>query len=110
MQAVTITQITPTELTTLIESSVKNVLEAQKNQTSNSLESWFDIDELCAYLPDKPVKATVYGWVHNNVIPYSKGTKKLRFLKSEIDEWLKSGRKQTVSEINANAHKYLKSN
>lgn len=24
---------------------------------------WMDLDQLCAYLPDKPSKATVYGWV-----------------------------------------------
>lgn len=56
-------------------------------------EKWFDLKELCAYLPDKPSKMTVYGWVHNQSIPHRKGAKKLRFLKSEIDTWLKCGKK-----------------
>ena len=59
---------------------------------------WFNLDELVAYLPDRPAKATVYGWVHTSVIPYHKGAKKLRFLKSEIDKWMNEGRKTTTTE------------
>ncbi len=108
MQAVTITQITPTELGVLIEASVKSALENQKNNHTKTEKNWLDLKELCAYLPDKPVPTTVYGWVHNNLIPHGKGTKKLQFSKSEIDEWLKAGRKQTVAEINQEAGSYLK--
>jgi len=81
------------------------------NQTTTSIPeeiSWFDIDQLRAYLPDKPVKATVYSWVHARSIPFYRGTKKLRFLKSEIDEWLKNGRQLTFSEIQFKAEGYLK--
>jgi excisionase family DNA binding protein len=52
-------------------------------------EQWFDLSELCQYHPDKPSKATVYTWVSMGLIPVHKGGKKLRFLKSEIDNWLK---------------------
>jgi len=46
-------------------------------------ECWFDLNQLCNYLPEKPAKATVYGWVHRGQVPYHKGGKRLRFLKSE---------------------------
>jgi excisionase family DNA binding protein len=62
-------------------------------------DCWFNIEELCLYLPDKPSKATVYGWVNRGLIPVHKGGKRLRFLKSEIDSWLLRGRKPTVFEI-----------
>jgi predicted DNA-binding transcriptional regulator AlpA len=70
-------------------------------------DRWFDLPELCDYLPDKPAKATVYGYVSANTIPCHKGAKKLRFLKSEIDTWLKQGRKKTVAEIEQETDQYL---
>lgn len=49
---------------------------------------WFNLVELCDYLPDRPAKQTVYSWVNQKKIPYHKKGKKLQFLKCEIDEWL----------------------
>lgn len=71
-------------------------------------DKWFDLVELCNYHPDKPKPQTVYGWVFSGKIPVNKGGKKLRFLKSEIDEWLKEGRKMTVAESSLKAEQYLK--
>lgn len=88
------------ELKTLI---VQNNQVPQQNS-----EQWFDLVELCNYHPDKPKPATVYGWVFAGKIPVNKGGKKLRFLKSEIDEWLKQGRKMTVAESSLKAEQYLK--
>lgn len=70
-------------------------------------DTWLNLNELCQYHPDKPSKQTVYGWVHAGLIPVHKGGKRLRFLKSEIDAWLKQGRKKTVAEISAEADQYL---
>ncbi|MBL0342688.1 MAG: helix-turn-helix domain-containing protein, partial [Bacteroidetes bacterium] len=71
-------------------------------------DRWLDLNELCIYHPDKPSKPTVYGWVNAGIIPVHKGGKKLRFLKSEIDAFLKLGRKQTLAEIASEADSYLK--
>lgn len=70
-------------------------------------DRWFDLEELCNYLPDKPTKQTVYRWVHLKAIPFHKGIKKLRFLKSEIDIWLKSARHKTMDEIRKETDEYL---
>lgn len=80
-----------------------------KSEQQAETDCWFDLNELCKYHPDKPSKATVYGWVNANTIPVHKGGKKLRFLKSEIDNWLKQGRKKTNAEIASEADNYLKS-
>jgi len=109
MQAVTITQITAHELETLIEDSIKRCLTVHKQLPQQQADQWFDLNELCNYLPDKPAKATAYGWVHSSSIPCHKGQgqKKLRFLKSEIDNWLRQGRKKTLAETASEADAYL---
>jgi excisionase family DNA binding protein len=108
MQAVTITQITPPEFQTLIENSIKKVLNSQLTVQPTETDRWFDLNELCEYHPDKPCKPTVYGWVNAGIIPVHKGGKKLRFLKSEIDSWLKQGRKKTLAETAGEAEQYCK--
>ena len=89
MKAVTITQITPEELESLIYKVVKEVLsEIKEFKPENIPDKWMNLSELCNYLPDKPSKATVYTWAKHGTIPVHKGCKKLRFLKSEIAKWL----------------------
>ena len=87
---------------------LKHLPEEQRQQPTE-IDCWFDLLELCEYIPDKPKPPTVYGWVHNGLIPVHKGTKKLRFLKSEIDNWIKQGRKKTLAETAIEADQYLKS-
>ena len=88
---------------------VREVLheKPQTTQPTKEPDIWLDIDGLCEYHPDKPKKPTVYGWVHSKSIPCHRGQKKLRFLKSEIDLWLKQGRKKTYSETALEADEYL---
>ncbi len=102
MQAVTITQITPFELESLIENSLRKIINADKPTTlTEPTDRWFNLDGLCEYLPDKPAKQTIYGKASKGEIPLYKDGKKLRFLKSEIDQWLKQGRKKTSVEVQA---------
>lgn len=93
-------------------SNIENVLidlsiKSKPTSTPEPTERWFNLNELCEYLPDKPTKATVYGWVSAKKIPHHKGGKKLRFLKSEIDRFLKQGKKQTIAEIEQDVEKLL---
>lgn len=91
MEAITIVKITPEELEMLIEKSVKKVLaELKELKQEESNDRWMNMQELCEYIPDRPSRATVYGWVNTKSIPVHKGGKKLRFLKSEIDKWMQS--------------------
>lgn len=93
MQAVTITQITPPELEALIDNIVKKAL-ASNNPVTNTQPSdkWMDLTELCSYIPGNPAKPTIFARMSE--IPHHKKGKQLYFLKSEIDEWLKTGRKK----------------
>ncbi len=85
---------------------LKHTPNKPKGQTET--DRWFDLNELCNYHPDKPSKPTVYGWVNARTIPVHKGGKKLRFLKSEIDNWLKQGKKKTFAETASEADNYIK--
>jgi excisionase family DNA binding protein len=89
-------------------SEIKRLLLEKSNEQSTEPDRWFDLKELCLYHPDKPSKPTVYGWVNAGTIPVHKGGKKLRFLKSEIDTWLRQGRKKTFAETAIEADQYLK--
>jgi excisionase family DNA binding protein len=89
---------------------LKTLLIQKNHEPQPTTEQWFDLGELCNYHPDKPKPATVYGWVFAGRIPVHKGGKKLRFLKSEIDEWLKQGKKMTIAESSLKAEQYLKKN
>lgn len=76
---------------------LENLIEASVSPKSDELQ-WLDINALCEYLPDKPAKQTVYGWVYEKKIPYHKKGKKLQFLKNEIDRWLLSEEPQEPQE------------
>lgn len=88
-----------------VEALEKALLE--KNETpSIPADRWFNIDELKVYLPDHPAKATIYGWVSKREIPFHKGGKKLRFLQSDIDKWLCSGKRKSEIELRDEANNY----
>lgn len=89
-------------------SEIKRLLLEKSNEQPIETDHWFDLNEFCIYHPDKPSKPTVYGWVNAGTIPVHKSGKKLRFLKSEIDNWLRQGRKKTLAETASEAEKYLK--
>ena len=93
-----------------IETLLLDLKHTPKEQGEPSeTDRWFDLNQLCTYHPDKPSKPTVYGWVHHGLIPVHKGSKKLRFLKSEIDNWIKQGRKKTLAETASEAAQYVQS-
>jgi predicted DNA-binding transcriptional regulator AlpA len=83
--------------------SLEKTLQTKEQQSNKVSDCWFNVDELIEYLSDKPAKATVYGWVSTRQIPHHKSSKKLRFLKSEIDKWLSSGKRKSEDELQAEA-------
>jgi len=68
------------------------LLENQSNKEAKEHDFLMTVAELQNYLPEKPARPTVYGWVNNRKIPYKKHGKTLYFQKSEVDKWLRNGR------------------
>ncbi len=85
-------------------------LETLLSETTSELpqtDKWFNLQELCEYLPDRPARQTVYGWIGKRLIPYHKKGKKLQFLKAEIDSWLKEDKRKSITELQAEAQNYV---
>jgi excisionase family DNA binding protein len=87
---------------------IKSLILKSNNLNPIETDCWFDLNELCNFHPDKPSKPTVYGWVNAGNIPVHKSGKKLRFLKSEIENWLRQGKKKTLNETASLADQYCK--
>ena len=87
--------------------NIERLLLEKSNNNQPLPDCWFDLNELVTYDPEKRSKPTFYGYVHERAIPFHKRGKKITFLKSEIDAWLKQGRKQTNSEVETEAQQYL---
>jgi excisionase family DNA binding protein len=85
---------------------IETLLIARQPEAQES-DRWLNLADLCNYHPDRPAKPTVYAWIGQRSIPYHKKGKKLMFLKSEIDAWLKEGRRKTAAEIQAEAQQYV---
>ena len=50
---------------------------------------------------------TIYGKVSRNEIPVNKQGKRLYFYKSELADWIRTGRKKTIAEINLAAEQTI---
>jgi excisionase family DNA binding protein len=83
------------------------LLDKQSKLEQPEADQWLNLDDLCKYHPDHPAKPTVYAWIGQRSIPYHKKGKKLMFLKSEIDNWLKEGRRKTAAEIQSEAEQFV---
>lgn len=103
-----ILQLDSEQFDNLVQNSVRKVLnEKQILASPTKSDQWFNLPEFCKYHPDKPTEPTVYGWVRDGLVPVHKGSKRLRFLKSEIDLWLKSGKRKTLAELSVEADQYI---
>lgn len=78
---------------------LESLLSATKSELPES-DKWFNLQELCSYLPDKPARQTVYGWIGQKLIPYHKKGKILKkniekFCNSKINAYLCNRNQQT---------------
>lgn len=64
-----------------------------------------DVSELTGY-----TKPTIYGYCQRNEIPHNKKNGRLFFFKSEIIEWIKTGKQKTLKELQSDAEAYLSNN
>lgn len=94
-------------------STIENLIldlkhQPNKIQPTGLADQWFDLNDLVDYDPEKRTKPTWYSLVSNGKVPYYKRGKKLVFLKSEIDEFLKSGRRKSAHESSNAPEEFMK--
>jgi excisionase family DNA binding protein len=93
------------EFKELIRVTVREAISEQACKTIKGRQfqshEYLSIDEASDYM-DVP-KNTLYNYCHNNVIVYHKRGKRNYFLKSDLDEWMASGRKKSFKEMEQEA-------
>lgn len=88
---------TQDELEQIVQTSVRKVLNETTIGNSTPADQWFNIEQASEFLG--LAVQTIYQKVSGLEIPFHKKGKKLWFLKSELDQWLKDGRQKTRKEI-----------
>lgn len=88
-----------TEILNRLDNLQKTVSQSTK---TTEPDKFFTLDELVQYDPEKRAKQTFYGLVSRGEIPYHKRGKRLTFLKSEIDVWLRSASRVSLSDVEQN--------
>ncbi len=97
MENVVFTQLTVQELRNILSEEIRKIFaESPLAHRTNSPE-YLTIRELSKML--NLAVPSIYGMVHRRLIPFIKRGKKLIFEKSQIEEWLKNGRRKTRKEI-----------
>lgn len=91
--------MTPTELDSLIQNSVRKAMGEQSPQSSNYDDKPLNIEEAAAFIR-KP-KSTIYQLTSTRQIPFSKMGKQLLFFKKDLLKWIEEGKKKTQKEIEA---------
>ena len=109
MEQVTLITISPDELRKIITDAVQEVLDNYRMSNHQSQSEFpnhsVNLETLCKMYNWK--KPTVYGWVHDSLIPNCKVGKSLYFNIAEIEKWIASGRRKTITEIEQEASNYL---
>ena len=79
-----------------------------KTKFSSNEDEFLSIEETAKLI--NLSKPTVYGLVHQKNIPFHKKGKRLYFLKSDVLDWIKSGKCKTKLDIQKQADAYLLKN
>ncbi|MBQ4820577.1 helix-turn-helix domain-containing protein [Aquimarina sp. MMG016] len=77
-------------------SEIKRILLQNKEETPEK-DQLFSVKEAATFL--EVSAPTIYGYVQRKQIPVMKKHKKLYFSKLELIDWIKTGRKKTIEEI-----------
>jgi len=96
------------EIVNQLAAAICRNLKKEFGDVKNLNEDVFlSIDELANFI--NMTKGSIYGLVHKNAIPYHKKGK-LYFLKSEILDWIKEGKRETNSVLLNKVDEYLVKN
>ena len=85
--------------------NIERLLLEKGNEPQNQPEQLLSIKEAAKFL--NLSVHTLYGYVHRAEIPVCKRAGRLYFYKHELTDWLKAGRKKTVTELASEADAYL---
>ncbi|MFV8441866.1 helix-turn-helix domain-containing protein [Flavobacterium sp. LB2P44] len=108
METNQIYMITEAGIKVLTDQITENILKAINPSKTSDEDAFLSIDETAKII--NLSKATIYGLTHQKEIPFHKRGKRLYFLKSEILQWIKNGKRESKSELEKRAEEYLSKN
>lgn len=86
-------------------SNIEHLLLARQETTQPETDQLLTVQETASFLHLSV--PTIYGLNSKGELPSCKRGKRLYFSKYELTNWIKAGRKKTVSELRAEADAYL---
>lgn len=107
MENMVFTQLSVQEVRNMLREEVHHALKefGQNSVKDKTGDELLNIQEVAKML--NMAVPSIYGLVHRRKIPYIKRGKKLIFEKSQVEEWLKSGRQRTIYDTDKQADEYL---
>ena len=84
---------------------IEQMLQNQNVEAAVDVEELLTVKKAALFLNLKD--STIYGLVRDSKIPSFKKGNRLYFSKTELTNWVKSGRKLTKTDVYANAHNNL---
>ena len=105
MSEIILTTISKKEIKQFIEGAVQKAILENQNLADDQNSSFMDVNQAAEYLGI--AKATLYGKCCNLLIPHFKKGKKLYFDNAELLNWLKSGKRKTIKDINESVNTHL---
>lgn len=105
MSEIIITTISKKEIRQLIEHAVETALLQKSTKDKKLNDTFLDVDQAASFLGI--AKATLYGKCSKLLGPHFKKGKKLYFHQPELMDYLKSGKRKTVSDIHRTVNTHL---
>ncbi|HVD99519.1 MAG TPA: helix-turn-helix domain-containing protein [Cytophagaceae bacterium] len=85
------------QLEGMVERVVRKVISEEKNGSSSIKDEILDIRQAAEYL-HIPFRS-IYNLTYKRLIPHFKKGKRVLFNKESLNEWVKSGKKETIESI-----------
>jgi len=105
MENIVLISISKMELESLIENSVRKVLNELTIDNLKEGDVILSVEEVAQLL--RVSVPTIYHYTSGRLIPFFKKGKRLYFSKDAIKEWVKKGKVKTMDEIEIEANTYL---
>ena len=105
MSEIILTTISKKEIQQFIEGALQKAILENQNLADDQISSFMDVNQAAEFL--SIAKATLYGKCCNLLIPHFKKGKKLYFDRAELLDWLKSGKRKTINDINESVNTHL---
>jgi excisionase family DNA binding protein len=106
MNDIFLSPIPRSELEVLIENSVRKIIiEYLPKDPLQDKEELLTVKQAADFLSLSV--QTIYGAIHRKQLPYMKRRKRCYFLKKDLIDYLKAGRRKTSVEIESEAQKFI---